>query len=327
MFSAILLLCTISFTHLAASDSYNGKSVLENEILLKEEQSKIEEIKYIDREIENKRLMRMDASNVANNIQNKDNLNLNISKNKEIKINSDFTVTGGITTNKIYAEFAKILGEAQIARQLKANVITTTKLNTQSIVTERIFSKTGVVTIEADLIINNDIMAETVSMRGTSFILEGVRQWGLVHHDDFESESSLNGWSDKRTSRCPNSKNTFLGGHCNFSYNEVTKVFKNLPAHEKIKVNAAFHMLDSWDGEFAYMKIDDEKVWTKSGQHSKDKGINICGGDFNDPAFNIPIDVSVPHRNSEVKITFGSTLDEEPCNESFGIDDVMIYVR
>jgi len=40
-----------------------------------------------------------------------------------------------------------------------------------------------------------------------------------------------------------------------------------------------------------------------------------------------PIDVTVPHDKSEVKISFGSTLDEDACNESFGIDDVMIYLK
>jgi hypothetical protein len=39
------------------------------------------------------------------------------------------------------------------------------------------------------------------------------------------------------------------------------------------------------------------------------------------------IDVTLPHNGDSVKLTFGSTLDEEPCNESFGIDDVMIYVK
>jgi hypothetical protein len=42
---------------------------------------------------------------------------------------------------------------------------------------------------------------------------------------------------------------------------------------------------------------------------------------------NSHIDVTVPHNKTDVKVSFGSTLDEEPCNESFGIDDVMIYVR
>ena len=43
-------------------------------------------------------------------------------------------------------------------------------------------------------------------------------------------------------------------------------------------------MFDSWKGELAYMKIDDQIVWTKHGKTS-DKGINICGGDYNDPAY------------------------------------------
>ena len=40
-----------------------------------------------------------------------------------------------------------------------------------------------------------------------------------------------------------------------------------------------------------------------------------------------PIDTVVPHLNSNVTITFGSTLKSDPCDASFGIDDVMIYVK
>lgn len=297
-------------------------TILENELLLKEQQSKIEEIKYINKEIENQKAKRMEGE--TENGQNNPSSN---SQKKELKINSDFTVTGGVTASKFYSEYAKISGNMQIEKSLKSNLINTEKITTQSLITERILSSTGVLTIEADLIINNDVMADTVNMRGTSFILEGVRQWGLVHHDDFETEKSLQDWSDKRTSRCKNGTNTFLGGHCNFSYNEVTKTFKNLPTHEKLKLNAAFHMLDAWDGEYAYMKVDGVKVWTRKGQQSSKGGIDICGGDSSDPAFNIPIDVSIPHTSDEVTVSFGTTLEKDPCNHSFGIDDVMIYVR
>jgi hypothetical protein len=319
--STLLFLSLILLNSLISSEEIKSKSSLEQELHLKEQNSKIEEIQFIQTEIEQVAKRKAESQVKAEQSKEKQ------TPKKQMKINSDFTVTGGITANKFYAESAKISGSTEIGHILKASTIQTNKITSQSVVTDKIISNTGVLTIEADLIINNDVMADTVSMRGTSFVLEGVKQWGLVHHDDFESEKSLEGWSDKRTSRCQNGGNTFLGGHCNFSYNEVTKIFKNLPPHDKLKINAAFHMLDSWDGEYAYMKIDDVKVWTKRGQHSPDKGINICGGDFNDPAFNIPIDVSVPHNKPEVKITFGSTLDEEPCNESFGVDDVMIYVR
>ena len=44
-------------------------------------------------------------------------------------------------------------------------------------------------------------------------------------------------------------------------------------------------MLDAWEGEKAYMMIDDKIVWSRDGKHSKKKGLNMCGGDYNDPAF------------------------------------------
>jgi len=124
-----------------------------------------------------------------------------------------------------------------------------------------------------------------VALKGTSFIVEGIKQWELKHHDDFENEDSLLGWSDQRTSRCENMTGRFLGGHCNFSFNEVTKTFKGLKQHTTIRINASFHMLDAWDGEKAYMKINNKIVWNRVGKHSKKHGLNICGGHFNDPAF------------------------------------------
>ncbi len=303
---------------------------IEKEIKLREQESKITEIAFISKEIESKindqkLISRTDAENDNSNTDS--NTESTAAPKNTMRINSNFAVTGEITGNKFYAEDAVLTGLTKIGTKLQSETITAKKVSAESIIIDKLLSKTGVLTIEADLVINNDISADSVNMRGTSFVLEGVRQWGLVHHDDFESEKSLDGWSDKRLSRCKNGKNSFLGGHCNLSYNEVSKVFKNLPKHEKLKVNAAYHMLDSWDGEFAYMKIDGEKVWYKQGVFNPEMGIDICGGDHNDPAFNIPVEVTVPHEKEEVVVTFGSTLDEEPCNESFGVDDVMIYVR
>jgi hypothetical protein len=319
MFTSILIIFSFIFSKALAAET--GKFELEQEVKLIEQESKISEIKFVSKEIEKQVAKRKSSSD------EQESSTVDDKHAKHMRINSNFKVTGGITANRFFAETAELTGNTRIGHKLQSNTINTDKLVAQTIVVEKLLSSTGVITIEADVIINNDIMANTISMRGASFVLEGVKQWGLTHHDDFETEKSLEGWSDKRVSRCKNSKNTFLGGHCNLSFNEVTKVFKSLPPHEKLKVNAAFHMLDSWDGEYAYMKIEDEKVWTKRGQYSPDKGIDICGGDHNDPAFNIPINVSIPHTGNEVKISFGSTLDEEPCNESFGIDDVMIYVR
>ena len=54
-------------------------------------------------------------------------------------------------------------------------------------------------------------------------------------------------------------ENYFLGGHCNLAADEISKMFLNLPAHEKIRVQATFHMFDNWQGEYGFMKIDDQR--------------------------------------------------------------------
>jgi hypothetical protein len=203
-----------------------------------------------------------------------------------MRINSNLVVTGNIVSSDISSGNADITGNLEVSKLLKTNKLITETLNTKILSVESISSPTGVITIQGDLVLNNDISADTLNVKSTSFIVQDVKQWSLREHDDFESNNSLDGWSDKRTNKCKNGKNTFLGGHCNFSYNEVHKLYKNLPSHKSLRVNAAYHMFDSWDGETGYMKIDDVIVWTKKGIHSE-KGVNICGGDYNDPNFNM----------------------------------------
>jgi hypothetical protein len=65
----------------------------------------------------------------------------------------------------------------------------------------------------------------------------------------------------------------------------VSKTYNDLPPHHHLRLNALFHMFDAWDGETVYVKIDGNTVWTKIGKSSSKTGINICGGNTNDPAF------------------------------------------
>ena len=132
------------------------------------------------------------------------------------------------------------------------------------------------------MIINNDIFSDS-NLSAKSFIVQGVKQWSLTHHDDFEANAL--GWSDQRRKSCHEDGNVFLGGHCNFSFDQVSKTYKNLPPHQHLRLNSLFHMFDAWDGETAFVKIDGNIVWTKIGKHSVNTGINVCGGNSNDPAF------------------------------------------
>jgi hypothetical protein len=129
---------------------------------------------------------------------------------RKMTINADLQVIGGVTCNKVTADSAEISGNVNIARTLKANDIITDKLTTQTLVTEKIVSPTGVLTLAGDLVINSDVLADGITMRGSSLLLEGVKQFALVDHTDFESEASLDGWSIMRLSRCKEGGNNLI---------------------------------------------------------------------------------------------------------------------
>ena len=40
---------------------------------------------------------------------------------------------------------------------------------------------------------------------------------------------------------------------------EVTKKFKDLPAHTEVRITAHYHAFDNWQGEYGYMKVDNKK--------------------------------------------------------------------
>jgi hypothetical protein len=39
------------------------------------------------------------------------------------------------------------------------------------------------------------------------------------------------------------------------------------------------------------------------------------------------IDKIIKHNLPELKITFGSTLNKNPCDASFAIDDLIVYIK
>ncbi len=47
-----------------------------------------------------------------------------------------------------------------------------------------------------------------------------------------------------------------LGGFEKFGGGEISKLFKVLPNHTKIKIKAIFHFIDFWSGETAYLKVN-----------------------------------------------------------------------
>lgn len=115
--------------------------------------------------------------------------------------------------------------------------------------------------------------------------MQGVKQWALRHHDDFQSDNSLSGWSHNMTNNCSN--NAYLGGPCQLSYDEAQKLYEKLPPHSQLRINAKMHMFDDWNGEKAYMKVNDKLVWTRTGKKSLLSSPSKCGRNNNDPEMSL----------------------------------------
>jgi hypothetical protein len=165
----------------------------------------------------------------------------------------------------------------------------------------------------------------------TSFETYNVKQWKLAALEDFQGK--MNGWSKQDISNCGSNPDIFLGGHCKFAGTYVSKSFQ-LPSHTEVTVKVNFHFIDKWEGESAYMKIDGRSVWAQAYSacirlHSSTcqlYGVNVCGGDYPD-RISYPVEFTGKHSESSISLEFGSNIEKDPCEASWGIDDVEIYIR
>ena len=173
----------------------------------------------------------------------------------------------------------------------------------------------------------------TFDDQSVALLHNGVPQWTLVSLDDFQKSSD--GWSSNKTSHCGKSENVFLGGHCNFGSLEVKKKFTNLPKHKSLRITANFHFIDMWEGENAYMKFNNKTVWTDSYKwcdkviqwRCKKYGINACGAEYPD-RMSVPIEFIANHKDDSFDLVFGADLDKKPpCEASWGIDDISVYIK
>jgi len=165
----------------------------------------------------------------------------------------------------------------------------------------------------------------------------GVGQWQIAVIENFKTGAQ--GWSNDSTTTCgygadssnDDEKKYILGGYSKFAGGETGKVFNNLPPHKYVRLTANYHMIDAWSGETAYAKIEHRLVWTDSfNQESSKAGVNICGSAAPESRFSNPIDVIVPHECNEpcsLAVGFGSTLVGSATEQSWGVSDVMLYIK
>ncbi len=147
--------------------------------------------------------------------------------------------------------------------------------------------------------------------------------WTLVGSDTFDS--TVQGWSGATLSSC-GAWGSILGGYNVISGSFVSKGYTPLPSHTTAHITLNYLRIDSWDNETAYLKVDGAQVWSKVGYLGN--GTNVCGAAV--PTWydeNWPIDWSGAHSAATLTLVAGSLLDQAANDESFGIDNVAVWVK
>lgn len=95
-----------------------------------------------------------------------------------------------------------------------------------------------------------------------------------------------------------------------FGHSAYIKKTFTLPAHQKVRIQAQFWKIDSWDDERAALFADTREVWGQQYFVIGNTGFvkNICGqpywrDDITD------IDVSFVHTGNTLTLEFRTTLD------------------
>jgi predicted RNA binding protein with dsRBD fold (UPF0201 family) len=143
--------------------------------------------------------------------------------------------------------------------------------------------------------------------------------------------------SSKR-STCGTFQDVFLGGYCQLSHHRAFKTYNDLPPHKFLKVSVRVHFFDSWQGESLFIKVNGQVAYTE--QHSFCSkafsnlchGINVCGDNKYADRMSHLVEFIYPHSSEStggdsITVEVGSTLKQQPCHASWGIDDVAISLR
>jgi hypothetical protein len=168
----------------------------------------------------------------------------------------------------------------------------------------------------ATLDINGDIKTSGAVSYGS------LKDFRMVYRDDFQSAAT--GWSMTTRSACGDA--TILGG---YNVTAGTSFYRDFDltgiSHTEVMVRLTYYHLDSWDGEYAYVQVGGVAVHSRAQIQSASGLTNICG--ITNVDYVIPVEGRITHSGNTLRVLVGSTLDQGATDESFGIDNVEIWVR
>lgn len=152
--------------------------------------------------------------------------------------------------------------------------------------------------------------------------------WGLVFRDDFQANA--NGWN--LAARTNIGGATILGGVGTAGIGTtLTRNFDltGIP-HTQIKVELDYYAIDSWDGEFAFVFAtgaagSSRNIWAQRINQTDPGRLNFGGGAWTDGVYHALLTGS--HAANILTVSAGCTLNQASNDESFGIDNVEVWVR
>jgi hypothetical protein len=220
----------------------------------------------------------------------------------------DFNVTGSVACKDLQSSQLQSAGAVEVTGVFTSASFQATTIEADTVKAKLVKPPSGTLTIEGNVSIGSGSSSSFLQL-----------EWGLAYAEDFEKGAK--GWSSQERSAC--NDDFFLGGLCKLSSEEVSLAV-DLQPHSRVRVKANFHMLDAWMGQSGYLTVDDKVVWSRPGLFGK---LDVCGGSSPDAALSLAIDVTIPHTSRSVSLKFGSTLSEDACEASYGVDDVELYVQ
>lgn len=152
--------------------------------------------------------------------------------------------------------------------------------------------------------------------------------WTLVVRETFVDPAD--GWSTPERTECGD-WGVILGGFCEYAEGKVSRTYEIAPVpHTRARLAVEFLQIDSWDdtrGDRGTVSFSGETIW--SSVLSGNDGIQQCGREdvfSKDQKVEVSGEVETGGMRS-YRVTAGADLDEGACNESWGLDNVRIFVR
>lgn len=179
------------------------------------------------------------------------------------------------------------------------------------------------------IIKSNTLLTNTLNLEGP-LKYNGVSQWRMISFDNFQNNMTSLNWNLSKTSDCKKNHN-MLGGFCQLSTNSLVKRFNNLPKHKMIRVEALYHFIGNWDHHTGYMKArineEDKYLWSSRCKNNLNNKFNADICEYTVCKMGEVINVSFYHNADTLKLIFGSTLTGHPCDQSYGVSDIKIYIK